>query len=465
MTAPADLIVIGAGPAGMASAATAAGLGLSTVVIDEQAGPGGQIYRNTGRSPLAAPDVLGPDYRRGEGLAQALAAAGVTFLTEATVWEVNRQRQIGLSHAAGARMLSARHILLATGAMERPCPIPGWTLPGVMTAGAGQLLLKSAGLIPDVPVVIAGSGPLLFLVAWQYLQVGVEIAAVVETTPRGAYMRALPHLPRALGASEYLIKGLRYIRDLKRAGVRMIAGATALAAEGGEQVDALSFDHGGRRQRIDCGLLLLHQGVVPNVQITRALGCAHDWDELQLCWRPRTDPWGNTEIDGIAVAGDGAGIAGAVAAEHRGRLAALAAAHRLGKLSESERDSQAAEAKAGIARERRVRPFLDTLYRPPEEIRRPADDTIVCRCEEVTAGDIRRMVGLGCLGPNQTKSYGRCGMGPCQGRLCGLTVSEIIAAERGVPVAEVGYYRIRPPIKPIVLGELAALNTGEASDD
>ena len=465
MTAPVDLIVVGAGPAGMAAAATAAGLGLTTVLIDEQAGPGGQIYRNTGRSPLAMPGVLGPDYRRGEDLAQELANADVTFLTEATVWEVNRQRQIGLSHAGGARMLSARHILLAAGAMERPCPIPGWTLPGVMTAGAGQLLLKSAALVPDVPVVIAGSGPLLFLVAWQYLQVGVEIAAVVETTPRGAYVRALPHLPRALGAIEYLIKGLRYIRELKRAGVRMIAGARNMAAEGGERAEALSFDHGSGRRRIDCGLLLLHQGVVPNVQITRALGCVHDWDELQLCWRPHTDAWGNTEIDGIAVAGDGAGIAGAVATEHRGRLAALEAAHRLGKLSESERDSQAKQARAGIAREQRVRPFLDTLYRPPEEIRRPADDTIVCRCEEVTAGDIRRMVGLGCLGPNQTKSYGRCGMGPCQGRLCGLTVSEIIAGERGVPVAEVGYYRIRPPIKPIVLGELAALDTSEGSGD
>ncbi len=465
MTAPADLIVIGGGPAGMAAAATAAGLGLSTVVIDEQAGPGGQIYRNTGRSPLAAPAVLGPDYRRGESLTEAMAAADVTFLTEATVWEVNRQRQIGLSHAGGARMLSARHILLATGAMERPCPIPGWTLPGVMTAGAGQLLLKSAALVPDVPVVIAGSGPLLFLAAWQYLQVGVEIAALVETTPRGNYGRALRHLPRALGAAEYLIKGIRYIRDLRRAGVRMIRDARDLAAEGGERVETLCFDHGGRRRRIDCGLLLLHQGVVPNVQITRALGCAHDWDELQLCWRPRTDAWGNTEIDGIAVAGDGAGIAGAVAAEHRGRLAALEAARRLGRLSEGERDSRAKEARAGVAHERRVRPFLDTLYRPLDEIRRPADATLVCRCEEVTAGDIRRMVGLGCLGPNQTKSYGRCGMGPCQGRLCGLTVSEIIAAERGVPIAEVGYYRIRPPIKPIVLGELAELSVEEVSGD
>lgn len=465
MTAPADLIVVGAGPAGMAAAATAASLGLSTVVIDEQAGPGGQIYRNTGRSPLAAPDVLGPDYRRGEDLTRAMTNAGVTFLTEATVWEVNRQRQIGLSHAGGARMLSARHILLATGAMERPCPIPGWTLPGVMTAGAGQLLLKSAGLIPDVPVAIAGGGPLLFLVAWQYLQVGVEVVALVETTPRNAYLRSLPYLPRALGAMEYLIKGLHYIRDLKRAGVRMIAGTSALAAEGGEQVEALSFDHGGTRRRIDCGLLLLHQGVVPNVQITRALGCAHDWDELQRCWRPRTDAWGNTEVGGIAVAGDGAGIAGAMAAEHRGQLAALSAAHQLGRLSEGERDSMAAEAQAGLVYEKRVRPFLDALYRPPQEIRRPADNTIVCRCEEVTAGDVRRMVRLGCLGPNQTKSYGRCGMGPCQGRLCGLTVSEIIAAERKVPVAEVGYYRIRPPIKPIVLGELAALNMGEASGD
>lgn len=464
MVDSADLIVIGAGPAGMVAATTAASLGLVTILVDEQAEPGGQIYRGAGRSPLADAQALGGDYRRGEDLLRDLNAANVEEVSGATVWQVSREREVGISRDGSAQMLTGRRIILATGAQERPCPIPGWTLPGVMSAGGGQLLLKSAGVVPDEPVAIAGSGPLLFLVAWQYLQVGVPIAAVMETTPRGNFATAMPRLPKALGAWQYLRKGLRYIADLKRAGVRMVQRATELAVEGDERAEALTFTAGGSRQRVDCRLVLLHQGVVPNVQITRSLGCAHDWDEDQLCWRPRLDPWGSTEVDGIAVAGDGGGIAGAVSAEHQGQIAALEAARALGRIDQAERDRQAAPARRSLAYERRIRPFLDALYRPLDSIRRPADDVIVCRCEEVTGGDIRRMVGLGCLGPNQTKSFGRCGMGPCQGRLCGLTVSEIIAAERGVPVAEVGYYRIRPPIKPIFLGELAAL-AGEKGGD
>ena len=156
------------------------------------------------------------------------------------------------------------------------------------------------------------------------------------------------------------------------------------------------------------------------------------------------------------MAGDGGGIGGAAVAAMQGRLAALDIGRRLGSIDGVERDRRADPHRAAMARHLRIRPFLDALYRPVEAIRRPEDETLVCRCEEVTAGDIREMVRMGCLGPNQTKSFGRPGMGPCQGRMCGLTVSEIIAAERALPVAEVGYYRIRPPIKPITLGELAA---------
>ena len=215
--------------------------------------------------------------------------------------------------------------------------------------------------------------------------------------------------------------------------------------------------------------MLVHNGVVPNVQIGRVLGLAHDWDGLQRCWRPRTDVWGGTALDGLSIAGDGGGIGGAMAAEHQGHLAGLLAARGLGKISVDACARRAGPVRRELARHLAIRPFLDALYAPAREFLSPADRTIVCRCEEVTAGAIRDFVRLGCLGPNQTKAFGRPGMGPCQGRFCGLTVSEIIADARRVPMAEVGYYRIRPPIKPVTLGELAAMplpgDTGPDASD
>jgi len=454
-----DLAIIGAGPAGMAAASSAIEQGCSCLVIDEQPGPGGQIYRNTGRCPLQDPGILGPDYAEGEVLAAAFENARFEYLPGTTVWHVDGDGVIGLSRDNRAWSVSARYILLATGAMERPCPVPGWTLPGVMAAGAAQILLKTSAMIPEGPVVLAGSGPLLFLVAWQYLNAGVEIAGFVETTPRANYLTALPLLPRALGAIDYLAKGLGYMRSLARAGVPRFAGATDLRVEGQTRVEALAFSVGGKSRRIACDTLLLHQGVVPNVQITRALGCEHVWDARQVCWRPRLDDWGRTDSERVYVAGDGGGIGGAAVAALQGRLAVLEICRRLGLSDEPEHLRRGKALRREMARHLRIRPFLDTLYRPVDAIRRPGDETVVCRCEEVTAGDIRGMVRMGCLGPNQTKSFGRPGMGPCQGRMCGLTVSEIIAAERGLPVESVGYYRIRPPIKPITLAELAGFDT------
>jgi bacterioferritin-associated ferredoxin len=159
----------------------------------------------------------------------------------------------------------------------------------------------------------------------------------------------------------------------------------------------------------------------------------------------------------VAISGDSAGIMGAKASEAHGQLAALGALHRLGAISATERDQKATAHRRDFEHEIAPRPFLDQLYQPHPAYLTPEDATIVCRCEEVTAGQIREYVNLGCLGPNQTKAFGRPGMGPCQGRVCGLTVSEIIADARGVSPDEVGYYRIRSPVKPVTLGELAAM--------
>ena len=466
MTAACDVAVIGAGPAGMAAAEEASAHGLCVTVLDEQPEPGGQIYRNIStntRNGAHINDILGADYRKGATLARRFEMAcedgRIDYRSGTTVWQVDRNLTLHLSHAGGADDLRASRIIVAAGAMERPAPIPGWTLPGVMSAGGAQIMLKTAQAVPDGPLVVAGAGPLLLLVARQLADAGAEIAAVLETTGTADYIAALPKLPAALRAPEYLRKGIAMRRSLRRAGVPIHSGVSALAAVGGDRLEAVRFMHRGRSREMSAATALLHHGVVPNVQVTRQLGCDHVWDEAQRCWRPALDEWYGTSLAGVAVAGDGGGIAGAEAAALAGGIAALAAAHALGQLSREERDAKAAPLRRELATHRAIRPLLDALFRPPREILAPPGvATVVCRCEEVTAGAIRDAVALGATGPNQMKAYLRCGMGPCQGRLCGLTVSEIMAEARGKSVAEIGYYRIRPPIKPVTLGELAGLD-------
>lgn len=466
-----DLIVIGSGPAGMAAAATGAKHGLSTLLIDENPAPGGQIYRGITTTPLTAKKTLGDDYWRGTDLVRAITASHAEYAPETTVWSVapvadgarDRDRmQVGISVGGAARLIQARQVIAATGALERPFPIPGWTLPGVMTAGGAQIALKTSGLVPDGKVVVAGSGPLLYLLTAQLRAAGVTISVMLDTTPRENWARAIRHAPDFL-RSPYVGKGLKLLMRAHR-GMRIVRGVTAISADGDSRVKSVRFSHGSMEEKLPCDVLLLHQGVVPNINLANAVGCALEWDDDQLTWVPRTDNWYATSVKGFAIAGDGAGIGGAESAALRGCIAALGAAHRLGRISTSDRDQMAAPVLAELTRAGRGRRFLDQLYRPAKTFRVPeADDTIVCRCEEVTAGKLRETVTLGVTGPNQMKSFLRCGMGPCQGRLCGLTVTELIADARGVSPGEVGGYRLRSPIKPITLGELAALPTTPAA--
>ena len=459
------VVVVGAGPAGLSAAGVTAGAGLTTLLVDENAAPGGQIYRGITTTPMVNRAVLGADYWRGAALVDAFARTQAAYLAGGTVWSVGPALdakgsgsgfEIGVSQDGAARILRARQVIAATGALERPFPIPGWTLPGVMTAGAAQIALKTSGLVPAGRVVVAGCGPLLYLLTAQLRAAGATIVAMLDTTPRANWRQAAPHLPGFM-LSPYLGKGLKLLAGARR-GMRIVQGVTALAAGGDDHVRQVTFRRGEREERLDCDLLLLHQGVVPNINMTNAVGCDHDWDDTQLTWAPRRDAWFQTSVPDFAVAGDGAGIGGAESAALRGEIAAYAAACRLGAMAPAERDRRAAPARSALAKAERGRAFLDALYRPAKAFRIPAaPDTIVCRCEEVTAGTIRNTVALGVTGPNQLKSFLRCGMGPCQGRLCGLTVTELIADARGVPAAEVGGYRLRPPIKPITLGELAAL--------
>lgn len=459
-----ELLVIGSGPAGLAAATQAADLGVDTLVLDEQMTPGGQIYRAITTTPLVDRAVLGEDYWHGASLVAPFERSAAHYIAGATVWSIGRLDghsngkgyEVAYSVGGEARLVHTRHILLATGAQERPFPIPGWTLPGVITAGAAQILLKQSGVAPGSRTVLAGCGPLLYLLAWQYLNAGVKIDVLLETTPPGRAARALPHAWGFL-RSPYLVKGLKLLRAVKRS-LPIVRHVSSLEAIGeNDHLKAVRYTVGDAAQTIDADHLMLHQGVVPNINLTQAAGIAHRWNDALVCWEPQVDRWGSTNVDHIGMAGDGAGVAGAVAAEHRGRLAALHAAFELGHIDREERDRAGVAPHAALGRATQGRAFFDALYRAPDNFRKPTGDTIVCRCEEVTAAQVRDTARLGVQGPNQMKAFLRCGMGPCQGRFCGVTMTELIAEERGVSAQEVGYYRLRFPTKPMTLGEIASL--------
>lgn len=453
-----DLVVIGAGPAGMSAALTGASLGLRTLLIDEQHGPGGQIYRNVDSTPPSVAAILGPDYRYGQAITNRLVTSEVEVMSGTMVWDVARDLTVTAQREGRSFQIRAPQLIAATGAMERSSTVPGWTLPGVLNAGAAQIAMKGASSVPEGRVVLAGSGPLLLLVACQLLDAGVVVVGIVETSPFSNRLRALRYLPAALGSAPYLAKGFRMLRRLRLARVPMHSSASHLQVEGSDRATALAFTSGGTRHRLDADVVLLHHGVVPNTQLSRLLKVDHVWDDLQVAWRPFVDAWGQSSLAGFRIAGDGSGIAGALAAEPLGTLAALGAAHALGRLTLAEATQRAIPMRRAIASQLRIRPFLDALYQPPKWISLPQDMTIVCRCEEVTAGRIREMARMGCQGPNQTKFFSRCGMGPCQGRICGASVTQLLADELGKSQAEVGSYHIRAPLKPISLRSIAALN-------
>lgn len=452
-----DAVVIGAGPAGLSAAGLLAAKGAKTLLVDEHAAPGGQIYRAIEGASAAQLRALGPDYARGAETVRRFRASGAEYWPGATLWHATPNRELWISRDGASEVVTAELVILATGAQERPVPLPGWTLPGVMTCGALQILLKSGGLLAE-GAVLAGSGPLLYLIAAQAIAAGTKPAAIVDTTPRGAVCRGLSHLGAALASGPgraTLWKGLMLQATIRSSGVAWHRACTDLAIEGTERAEAIRFLSRGRRMRIAARVIALHEGVIPSQQISRGLGLAHVWDAAQAAFRPVVDEWGRSSVADILVAGDGVGIFGAVAAEHAGRIAAAEALRRLGRIDEPARNALAEADRTALAAQRAIRPMLEAMYPPPAAVLCPADEVVVCRCENITAGEVRGAVAQGCLGPNQVKAFLRSGMGPCQGRMCGPSVAQIVAQKRGVGMDEVGYFRIRPPFKPVSVAELA----------
>lgn len=410
-----DVLVIGAGPAGLSAAAAAADAGASVALLDERAAPGGQYAKPLADSHTdAAPDA---QFRLGHDLRRRAAQAGVRIETDAIAWGAFAPDEIAMLLRGRATTIHPRRLILAPGAHEAPVPVPGWTLPGVMTTGALQTLVRSQRVLPGPRVLIAGNGPLNLQLACELLDAGVRPVAVVEAAarPRAATWRAAWQMARH--APDLAASGLAMLARLKRAGVPVHWGARITALHGEDHVQAAELD--GRRIPVD--VVALNEGFQPETGLARALGIPHRYVETGRGYlATEADADGRTALPGVFAVGDGATLGGARVAQALGRLAGLAAARDLGL--------RAPENPATRTALRNALAFQDALWRLFRPAASPApltDTTIVCRCEEVTAGRLRAELAQGSRSLPALKKATRAGMGRCQGRFCAATIARL----------------------------------------
>ena len=436
--------IVGAGPAGLRAAERLVQAGLRPVLIDEAPRVGGQIYR---QPPPALQRPAAALYGFEAGKARALFDRFATLQPQVDhrpdtlVWQIEN-RTLHLLQAGQPDTLAFDALILATGATDRVLPFPGWTLPGVFTLGAAQVALKAQAALIGPRVVFAGTGPLLVLVAWQYTQAGGAVQAVLDTAPAGARRRALPKL---LSRPSVAAKGAYYLARLKLAGVPVHLGVRLLQADGNTRVRQLHWQVGARQHITACDAIAFGHGLRSETQLADLAGCAFDFDALDQAWLPRRDVAGRSSVPGVYLAGDGAAIRGADAAEAAGARAAQALLDDLGGRTTAIPTTTTPD------RHQRFREGLETLCPLPADWAAQAPDAlVVCRCEEITAGDLRACVrDTGTHELNRLKALTRIGMGRCQGRMCAPAAARLLADAAGCALADVGRLRSQPPVKPV----------------
>jgi hydrogen cyanide synthase HcnB len=443
-------VVVGGGPAGVRAVQCLLAHGLRPVWIDEAPRTGGQIYRRPPPAFQRPPSTLyGYEARKAVALQAAgdAAAKAADYRPETLAWDISGG-MVHVAGPAGSDALAHDGLILATGAMDRIIPIPGWTLPGVFTLGGAQVALKAQGCAIGRRCILLGTGPLLYLLAFQYAKAGAVIAAVLDTARTEARFQALPRLLAKPGT---LAKGLHYTIWLRARGIPLWDGIRPIEILGRASAAGMRFcDRTGVEREIQGDAVAMGFGLRPETQLADLAGCAFGFDEASRQWLPLTDGEGRARgTAGVYLAGDGTGIAGADAAELAGEQAALALLADRGTSVSSGRRRAIARRLARIGR---FRKGLEAAFAFPAELARSLPDAaILCRCEAVTAGALRATVEKRAEEVNRAKAFCRVGMGRCQGRLCAGTAAEILAAARGVELAAVGRLRGQPPVKPLLV--------------
>lgn len=438
-----DVAVVGAGPAGLSAATAAASNGARVLVVDAYATAGGQYWMQPAHGRPAGGQAI--EGRDAIGRAEAV---GVSFLSSAEIFAAYPGFQLFANGPDGTARITCRSVVVASGAHDRTVAFPGWTLPGVMTAGGGQRLAKTQGVVPGKRIVLSGSGVFLYAVADSLLDRGAEIVALVEARrPAAALARHLARFPERWREAGGLLRRVR-----SRVG-QVIEGRVVVEARGQKSVEAVRIariDGSDGRDIEGIDSLLTSYGFQPQIEITSLLGCAHRFDDAMGGWHVEADPaTGRTSVDGVFAAGEVTGVAGAKPAQLSGALAGFATARFLGH-------AVPPEATVPFARDlMRARAFgqgLGRIFAPLPELHRLAkDDTVLCRCEEVTRAQVRAGVDEGASSLYGSKLWTRAGMGRCQGRMCRMSMTLALGAATGRPLSEIGYNQPRVPARPVCI--------------
>lgn len=458
-----ELLVVGAGPAGLSAAVEAASAGVRVLVVDDNLRAGGQIFRQLPSAFRSSSSLRHqPDFRKGHALLAEAEAAGVEFRFDCTVWSCFETGVLDVSDGGSPGRIRADRIVIAAGAHDRPVPLPGWTLPGVFTVGGAQALLKSQRLLPGNRMLLAGVGPLLLVVASQLAEAGVRVVGVAEPVPA---LRALTILPALAREWPLLRDGIRYRRILVRHRVPWFARSVLVRIEGSEEVAAAWIARvdthwhpiAGTERRFEVDAVATGYGLQPSIELPRLCGCAMRYDEGSRSWIPVRTVSMESTVPGIYVVGDGAGVAGAVVAAAEGRVAGIAAAHSLGRLTSEEARRRIEPHDRRLRALERFRRAVERVYEIQEGLYSLADPgTLICRCEEVSLRDLEEAVSDGADSPAVLKSFTRCGMGSCQARMCGAATAEFLASRLRRSPGVIGLPPAAPPAKPVVTLEALA---------
>lgn len=444
------VIIIGAGPAGVRCAQTLVAAGLRPTVIDENRRDGGQIYRRQPENftrPYAK--LYGTEADKAQALHQSFDAlrGQIDYQPETLAWNIADQK-VHVVCGERTKALPYDALVICSGATDRLMPVKGWHHAGTYSLGAAQIALKAQACAIGSQVVFMGSGPLLYLVASQYVKAGANVTAVLDTSP---FMRRVAALPKLLARPAVLRNGFALVANLKRKGVQVLTGITPLEIKGSPDTGVQGVviqDNRGNERSFECDAVGMGYHLRPETQLADLARCTFRFDHETRQWLPEVGEDGRTSVPGVYLAGDGMKVLGADAAEIGGRLAAMAVLKDF-HLKVSDNDLR--KLRADQATMDRFRQGLAQAFPwPAHQAAQLPDEAIVCRCESITAGELRRTVyEKGAQEANRAKALCRVGMGRCQGRYCGNAGAEIIAQAAGIPVEQVGRLRGQAPVKPL----------------